>query len=482
MYRRVVPLLAVIICLAGCSPAVTSIPRYGSPPAEAQLIQSEYDALLGNYVLPLDPSVLGLAAATGMGEAVAQQLGPTAAEQFPYASFGDDGGTVRRQIAQEYVAASKAFPQVDSVTLAHDAMASMAESINDCHTNFFTQAQYQEQQAELAGTVQFGGIGASLKDRPGSTPLIADVFAGLPAAKAGVHPGDAIAQVNGRSVQGMAASAVVNLIRGPVGSVVQLDVQRSGQGTLHFSITREDVAPPALSTGTVAVGTGTPIGYAHIYGFTTGMPQLLQQDLQQFAQRGITNWILDLRDNSGGTLQSLVQTASFFIPQGPIAQFEDRTGQSDQLTTTGQGPTLVPQKMVLLVNHDSASASEIFAAALQERAAVPVVGATTAGCVAVGKFQTLADGSAIEYAVDRVSTPVQHRVLNGAGVVPDVQAAMSLDDLAAGKDPQLTAAVAVLEGQAAPTANPASPAPAGTAGGGGAAGKIIPGAPTPTGA
>lgn len=279
----------------------------------------------------------------------------------------------------------------------------------------------------------------------------------------------------------MAASAVVNLIRGPVGTVVQLDVQRSGQGPLHFAITREDVAPPALSTGTVSVGTGTPIGYAHIYGFTTGMPQLLQQALQQFSQQGETSWILDLRDNSGGTLQSLVQAVSLFIPQGPIAHFQDRTGQTDELTATGQGAPLAPQKMVLLVNHDSASASEIFAAALQERAAVPVVGATTAGCVAVGKFQTLADGSAIEYAVDRVSTPVQHRVLNGAGVAPDVPVAMSLDDLASGKDPQLAAAVSVLEGQTAPAANPPASAPAATTGSTGAPGKVIPGAPTPAG-
>ena len=472
MLRRLAPLLAACVLLSACSPGMTSMPRYGSPPAEAQLIQSEYDALLSGYVLPLDPSVLGLAAATGMQDAVAQQLGATAAQRFPYATFADDNPTVRLQIAQEYGAARKQYPQVDRATLAHDAMASMAQSINDCHTNFFTPQQYKEQQAELAGSVQFGGIGAALKDRPGSTPLVGEVFAGLPAARAGLQRGDAIMAVNGRSVQGLSAAAVVALIRGPVGSVVRLDVERYGQGTKHFAITRQDVAPPALSSGSVSTGLGAPIGYVHIYSFTAAMPAQLQQVLQQFAQQGIKEWIVDLRDNSGGTLQALVQTASLFIAQGPIASFEDRSGQTQELTATGQG-TLSPQKVVLLVNHESASASEILAAALQERAAIPVVGSTTAGCVAVGKFQALSDGSAIEYAVDKVTTPVQHRVLNGAGVTPDLRVAMTLNDLAANKDPQLTAGVAVLEGRTVPTGQPPVPTPRAAASAGQ---KLVPGA------
>ncbi|HEY8743155.1 MAG TPA: S41 family peptidase [Chloroflexota bacterium] len=473
MLHRIAPLLAVCVLLSACSSNIAALPRYGSPPAEAQLIQSEYDALLGGYVLPLDPSALGLAAATGMQDAVAQQLGSTAAEHFPYATFSDDGPSVRLQIAQEYAAARKQYPQVTGSTLAHDAMASMAQSINDCHTNFFTPEQYKEQQAELAGSVQFGGIGASLKDRPGSTPLVGEVFAGLPAAQAGLQRGDAITAVNGQSVQGLSAGAVVSLIRGPVGSVVQLDVERYGQGSRHFAITRQDVAPPALSSGTIATGVGAPLGYVHIYSFTDSMPAQLQQILQQFSQGGINRWVVDLRDNGGGTLQALVQTASLFIAQGPIASFEDRSGQSQELTATGQG-TLSPQKVVLLVNHDSASASEILAAALQERAAIPVVGSATAGCVAVGKFQSLADGSAVEYAVDKVSTPVQHRVLNGAGVIPDTQVAMTLDDLAADKDPQLNAGVAVLQGQTVPSSP--SPLPTPTAGAASSA-KVVPGAP-----
>lgn len=476
MLRRIAPLLAASLLLSACAPAWTAVPRYGSPPAEAQLIQSEYDALLGGYVLPLDPSVLGLAAATGMRDAVAAQLGAVAAERFPYATFGDSGSGVRDQIAEEYRAARQQYPTVSSVALAHDAMASMAESVNDCHTNFFTPAQYQEQQAELAGNVQFGGIGASLKDRPGSTPLIGEVFAGLPAAQAGLQRGDAITRVNGQAVTGLSAGAVVALIRGPVGSVVHLDVQRYGKGTLHFAITRQDVAPPALSSGMIATGAGAPIGYVHIYGFSSGMPAQLQQVLQQFSQRGSNEWIIDLRDNSGGTLQALVQTASLFIAQGPLAGFEDRSGQTQQLTASGQG-TLSPQKVVLLVNHQSASASEIFAAAMQERAATPVVGSTTAGCVAVGRFQQLADGSAVEYAVDKVSTPMQHRLLNGAGVTPTVRVAMTLNDLAADKDPQLAAAVAVIEGRAAP----ASQSPQPPAAPPGATGKFLPGVATPTG-
>jgi carboxyl-terminal processing protease len=475
MQRRMAPLLATCLLLTACSPSLSTIPRYGSPPAEAQLIQSEYDTLLNDYVLPLDPSVLGLAAATGMRNAVAQKLGDAAASRFPFTTFTDNGTAVRTEIAQEYTAVTRQYPQIRSAALAHEAMASMAQSVDDCHTTFFTPAQYQEQQAELQGTVQFGGIGASLRDRPGSTPLIGEVFSGLPAAKAGLQRGDAIETVNGRSVQGMSASDVVALIRGPVGTVVHLEVQRAGQGLKDFAITRQDVTPPALTAGTLASPSGTPIGYVHLYAFTPEMPQQLQQALQQLAQRGAGEVIVDLRDNGGGTLQSLVATASLFLPQGPIARFQDRSGQVHELDATGQTAP-APQKVVLLVNHDSASASEIFAAALQERSAVSVVGTQTAGCVAVGEVHPLADGSAIEYAADKVFSPVQNRLLNGAGVVPDVRIPMSLDQLAAGQDPQLAAAEAVLLGQAVPSSPSAS-----SAGGAGSPPKFIPGVPVAPG-
>lgn len=466
MRRWLTPLLAAPLLLSACSPAfnLTAIPRYGSPPAEAQLIQSEYDVLLRDYVLPLEPPVLGMAASTGMHDAVAAEVGSAGAQAFPYATFAGSSADVRREIAQEYVAATQRYPQVNAVTLAHDAMASMAQSVDDCHTNFFTPSQYQEQQAELQGKVQFGGIGASLKDRPGSTPLVGEVFSGLPAAKAGLKQGDAIVRVNGRSVEGLSAATVVSLIRGKVGTVVNLDVQRAGQGMIHLAIIRQAVTPPSLSVGTLTTSTGATIGYVHLYNFTPDMPPQLQQALQQFAQRGVSEWVIDLRDNSGGALQALVDAASLFLPQGPIARFQDRSGQVSELDSTGQmAPP--PQKMVLLVNHDSASAAEIFAAALQERMSVTVVGAATAGCVAVGEMHPLADGSAIEYAADKVYSPVQDRLLNGSGVTPNLPVAMSLDDLAAGKDPQLSAAVAVLQGQAAPTASPtspAAPAPAGS--------------------
>lgn len=475
MHRRLAPLLATCLVLTACSPSLATIPRYGSPPAEAQLIQSEYDTLLNDYVLPLDPSVLGLAAATGMRNAVAQKLGNAAAARFPFATFTDSGAAVRAEIAQEYGAVQRQYPQMGSTVLAHDAMASMAQSVDDCHTTFFTPSQYKEQQAELQGTVQFGGIGASLRDRPGNTPLVGEVFSGLPAAKAGLQRGDAIEAVNGRSVQGMSASDVVALIRGPVGTVVHLEVQRAGQGLKDFAITRQDVTPPALSVGTLSSPSGAPVGYVHLYAFTPDMPQQLQQALQQLAQRGAGDVIVDLRDNGGGTLQALVETASLFIPQGPIARFQDRSGQIHELDATGQ-TVPAPQKVVLLVNHGSASASEIFAAALQERASVPVVGTRTAGCVAVGEMHPLADGSAIEYAADKVFSPMQDRLLNGAGVAPNVRVPMSLDQLAAGQDPQLAAAEAVMLGQTVPS----SPATS-SAGNGSSPQKFIPGTPAAPG-
>lgn len=473
--RRLLLLPILAALLSACGPLPAGLPRLHGPPAEAQLIQSEYDILLQDYVLPLDPATLGLAASTGMHDAVAQQLGDSAARGFPYATFRGDAAAVRDEIAQQYAAAERSYPQVDSTALAHDAMRAVAQSVDDCHTNFLTRAEYQQQQAEIQGTVQFGGIGASLKERPGSTPLIGEVFPGLPAATQGLHRGDAIVRVNGKDVSGLSAADVVALIRGPVGTVVQLDISRVGNsGTLHFAITRQDVAPPPLSAGLLG-GAGAPIGYVHLYDFTPEMPPALQSVLQQFADHQANLWIVDLRDNSGGTVQALEDAASFLLPAGPIARLQSRDGQSQTLDASGQRLP-APRKLVLLTNSGSASASEIFAAALQERGAATVVGTPTAGCVAVGELHALADGSAIEYAADRVYTPVRDRVLNGSGVTPDLSVPMSLDDLAAGRDPQLAAAEAVVTGQLAPQPGAAPPSS-----GSGTPPKLLPGIPPAAG-
>ena len=456
--RRVLPLLAVCLLLTGCGPTLLTIPRFHSPPAQESLVENAYRLLLNGYVTPPDPSVLALAAATGMRDAVAQQASDGVAAAFPYEQFWGNADQISAEIAQQYVVATQRYPAVDRTALAYDAISRMAQSLNDCHTQFFTPAQYQEQQAEINGTVQFGGIGASLRDRPDGPPLVGEVFSGLPAAKAGLKPGDAIERVNGTDVQGMSAKDVVTLIRGPVGSVVQLDVQRAGAGTLHFAITRADVTPPSLNAGLLHDNAGNQIAYIQIFSFSPDMPDQLQGVLQQIAQRNIQLWVVDLRDDPGGTVDALQAAASMFVPQGGIATFQSRDGKTQALDVTGDAVN-APHRLVVLVNDGSASASEMFAAAVQEHQAGVVIGTRTAGCVAVGEMHRLADGSAIEFAADKVFTPVQHRTLNGAGVTPNVSISMSLDDLAAGHDPQLLAAEQLLiNGQVAgAAATPGAP-------------------------
>ncbi|MCL4543564.1 MAG: S41 family peptidase [Chloroflexi bacterium] len=421
------------------------LPQWGAPSAHAQLIQSEFNVLAQDYVLPLDPAVLGLATSSGLYDAVRAQLGEAAAAHFPYVSYQGTAVNVRIEIARQYELAREQYPQVNGRNLAYTAMQRMAQSVGDCHTNFFTPQEFQEQQAELQGKVQFGGIGATLQDRPGATPLIGEVFPGLPAAKAGLHRGDAIVRVDGKSVKGLTAAQVVKLIRGPVGTVVQLDVEREGAGLLHFSITRASVTPPPL-IAQVLTANGQQIGYVHIFSFSPEMPGDLQQALSDFEGRNITEWIIDLRDNGGGTVQALEQAASLLLPPGPIAILQNRNGQERRLDTTG-APLPAPSRLVVLVNGSTASASEIMAAALRERGRAEIVGSQTAGCVAVGDLHPLADGSAIEYAADRVYTPVRGQLLNGVGVHPDVVVNTTVNDLAANRDPQLNAAVQVVEGR-----------------------------------
>jgi carboxyl-terminal processing protease len=234
-----------------------------------------------------------------------------------------------------------------------------------------------------------------------------------------------------------------------------LTIERSGVGLKQFDITREAVTPPAMNASTYRTNTGTVYGYIRIFDFTPDLPSELQNVLGQFAQRNVTGWVLDLRDSPGGTVDSFIGVGSEFIGTGPLAILQARNGSTQTVNTTG-GATSSQHHMVVIVNDGTASAAEMLAAALQESNQTAVVGSQTAGCVAVGKVTNLSDGSALEYAVDRVYTPVQHHLLNGVGVTPNVVVPMTLDDLAAGKDPQLSAAAQVLlQGQVTP-ASPSS--------------------------
>jgi carboxyl-terminal processing protease len=304
------------------------------------------------------------------------------------------------------------------------------------------------------GETGFTGVGIRVT-RPDESqpPYVTEVFRDSPAAAAGVKPGDQLIAVNGTSTNGRSLTEVVTAIRGAQGTKVVLSVGRGGQPPTDIQITRAPVDAPRVE-GAVRGGV---LGVLRIRSFGDGVPEQVQQLLTQGRNRGARAWIVDLRGNPGGSLESMARVATNFIEARPVGLAVDRNGQSDPIVAPGR-PAIPRFPFVVLVDHETSSAAELLAAAIKEYQAAPLVGTRTAGSVGLAAPQPLSDGSAIQVTIRRLVAPSGAQI-NKQGVQPDVEAELTLDDLQRGDDPQLLRAVEILVQSAGPLPAP-SPTPA----------------------
>ncbi|MBV8086859.1 MAG: PDZ domain-containing protein, partial [Chloroflexi bacterium] len=326
------------------------------------------------------------------------------------------------------------------------------------------------------------GIGVLMKNIPGH-PTVLRILDG-PAKSSGLQPGDEIVAVDGKSTQGQAFEDVRNSIRGPAGQTVTLTVKRPGSnGAQDFTIQRAQIQAPIVEAAIL----GGTIGYMHIYSFPQGVQTQIANALQTFEQRGATSVIVDVRTNTGGDHQTILSTLSLFIKSGQVESELLRNGQAQAFNVDGTSFWKNPKPLVVLADDDTQSGGELFAKAMQEEGGYQVVGTKTSGCTASAKLFDLGNGAGIEISTGKIVSG-KGVDINRAGVTPDVVQSYPVEDLAAGRDPQLTAAVQVLQGQAAggasarpsaaASAQPTASSPAGAsqpAGGGNTTGG---GAPT----
>jgi carboxyl-terminal processing protease len=320
-------------------------------------------------------------------------------------------------------------------------IGAMATSVGDCHTAYFTPAEFDQQQAWIQGQTQFGGIGASLRKPKPTEPLVIwRVFAGTPAARAGLQGGDVIQAVDGRDVTTFSVQAVVDLIRGPVGQPVKLTIKSANKAAEQtVTIVRAQIQPPAVEYRLLA----NRVGYVQLYGFPENVAGQVKQALDALDRQGATAWILDLRDNGGGSLDAVTQVSSMFVPKGTLLYYlYDGNGQRTDYVGDGSTRSHVLPATVL-VNDGTGSGGEIFAAVLGERGVAKLVGETSAGCVGTGQLFPLPSGGGIQVTVAQLLTG-RGKILNRVGIPPDVEVTMSYQDLISGHDPQLDRAMTVL--------------------------------------
>lgn len=324
--------------------------------------------------------------------------------------------------------------EIDEQALIDGASRGLVAAAGDRYTVFMDRKESEEFNRELSG--QVSGIGAEIGVR-GDQPTILRVLSDSPAEKAGVAAGDVIIGVNDISMKDADSETAAKNIRGDEGTSVKLSVTRAGVQK-DFTITRAKVTDTSVRT---RIDNG--VGIITISRFDTDTGDIARQAAEDFKSQGVKAVVLDVRDNGGGYLDAGKEVAGLWIQDKPIVS-EKSGGKVTDTISSSADPILRGVKTVVLVNASSASASEIVAGALQDYKVATLVGEKTFGKGTVQKMINLADGRQLKVTIARWYTP-NGRNITKEGIAPDVKVEMTVEDINAGKDPQLDAALKSLQ-------------------------------------
>jgi carboxyl-terminal processing protease len=327
--------------------------------------------------------------------------------------------------------------------LAWGAIRGAIGTLNDPYTSFLEPQPRQREKEDLSG--RFGGIGAYVTQAEDGS-IVLEPMPGLPAEQAGVQKGDAVLKVDDTEITSeMTVDDVVALVRGEIGTMVQLTLRRSGQSEpVMIEIKREEIPSPSVESRMLEGVDG--IGYVRITIFSDRTGRELESALQELKSQGMIRLVLDLRGNGGGLLGSAIDVASQFLPDG-VVLYEVSKDQPDQTEMVKGSGEFTSGTMAVLVDGGTASASEIVAGALQDRNRAILVGEKTYGKGSVQSVFDLSDGSSVHITSAQWLTPNRHQI-SGVGLTPNIEVGITEDDRSQGRDPQLERAIeAVASGQ-----------------------------------
>ena len=343
---------------------------------------------------------------------------------------------LEKLIDQEYLG------EVDNDEMAEGVYAGLVYGLGDVYSRYYTADEYAQETASTDGA--YAGIGVSIQKNKNGGVQIAECYEGGPGADAGLQTGDVITAINDTDVTDMELSDVVSLIRENKDKTIVLTVFRENEEeSREISVDVTDVELPSVFGEMLDKKTG----YIQITQFTGVTPQQYKDTFAELKDKGMERLVIDLRDNPGGLLTSVCDILREILPEGLIVYTEDKYGNREEETCDGKNKLDMP--LAVLVNENSASASEIFAGAVQDHGVGTIVGTTTYGKGVVQELRQLSDGSAVKLTVSNYYTPNGNSI-NKVGIKPDVEVKLASvllnkDEITHEEDNQLQKALNVIE-------------------------------------
>lgn len=326
------------------------------------------------------------------------------------------------------------FGEVEEDSLQTGIYAGYVAGLGDPYSVYYDEEATRALRESTSG--EYDGIGAimSLASDTGII-TIAQVYKGSPAEEAGLKDGDVLHKVDGQEVAGRDLADVVGDIKGKRGTEVDLTVLRGDDAReITVTATRDTVEYPTVESEMLA----DQIGYIRVLEFDSVTYDQYMNAFEELTAQGMQRLIVDLRGNPGGGLQTVCDILDEILPEGLIVQTEDKNGSRREIESDGKRQIDMP--LVVLVNESSASASEIFAGAVQDYGIGKIVGATTYGKGVVQEIFELKDGTCVKLTVSEYFTP-KGRSINKTGIEPDVEVEYEADESDPEADNQVDAAV-----------------------------------------
>jgi carboxyl-terminal processing protease len=339
------------------------------------------------------------------------------------------------QVKQKYVT-----QPLDMQKVLYGAVSGAVASLGDPYTVFLPPQEAKNFQDQLKG--DFEGIGAEIAVKNQQLVVVSPID-GSPAQKAGLKSGDYIYKVDGQDTSELTLDEAVSKIRGPAGTQVDLQVFHKGNTKpTEFKITRQKIEIKSVSYE-IKQANGKKIGYMKLQRFGDDTSGLVQQAVSNFLVNNVNGVIVDLRDDPGGYLETAVDVASNWIPEGQTVVIQKYGDGTQQIYPAKGTNRLGSIPTVVLINGGSASASEILSGALQDHNLAKLVGEKSFGKGSVQQLFDLRDSAQVKVTIAKWLTPKGHD-LNKEGLEPDVKITMTDDDFQNGRDPQLDKTLEIL--------------------------------------